>query len=403
MIHPSRFASRVGFSETGAISERAAALAREGRSVINLSVGQPDFDTPPAAMEGARAALLQGKTRYTAPHGTLELRQEIARKFERENQISVDPAHEIFVSSGAKQAVFELLAAVVSPDEEILIPAPAWVSYGAMVRLLGATPQFLPSDRSTRYRLTPDALRAAIGPRTTGIVINTPNNPTGVVYRREELAALAEVVAESGLWVVSDEIYERIVFEGHPHCSWGTAAPQLTDRLAIVNGVSKAFAMTGWRIGYAAGPREWIEMAIAIQSQASGNPCSISQEAARCALAQCDSDAARMRDAFESRRSIVLSLLEGTPGLHVFPPEGAFYVFVGVQALLDRPKGSGPRFTSDEELAAWLLEETGVATVPGTAFAAPGHIRISFAASEEQLREALQRVRGAIASLGASS
>lgn len=402
MIQVSRFASRIGFSETGAVSERAAALAREGRSVINLAVGQPDFDTPSAAVEGARTAMAEGKTRYTAPQGTLELRREIARKLERENQLRVDPEREILVSGGAKQAVFELLASVISPEEEVLIPSPAWVSYAAMVRLLGATPCFLPSDRSTRYRLTPEALRGAIGPRTTGIVMNTPNNPTGVVYRRDELAALAEVVAAAGLWLVSDEIYERIVFDGHPHCSWAAAAPQLKDRLAIVNGVSKAFAMTGWRIGYAAGPQDWIATATAIQSQTSGNPCSISQEAARHALAHCDRDATRMRDAFQGRRALVLSLLEGTPGLEVFPPEGAFYAFVGVHALLGTSTGAGTRFGSDEELASWILEETGVATVPGTAFAAPGHIRISFAASEAQLREALQRIRRALEGLVAS-
>ena len=394
----SRFAASVGLSQTGAIDELVRELRGQGREVFNFGVGQPDFPTPAEICEAGITAIREQKTRYTSPMGTLELREAVAAKLHEENHLTCRPS-EILISSGAKHALHNMLAATVSPGEEVLLPTPAWVSYPSMIRLLGAEPRFVPSSVEEGFRVSPDALRKAVTPRTVGLVLNSPCNPTGAAYSESDLRKLAGVIDEFGLWVITDEIYERILFDGRRHASLATVAPALRDRIAVVNGVSKAFSMTGWRIGYAAGPEDWIRAASAIQSHQSGNPCSISQEAARFALRSAGPSVEAMRVSFEHRRDLVMRLLDGMAGCELFRPEGTFYVFPRIASYLGtRPTGGS--ISTDVELVSRLLEASGVATVPGTAFTAPGHLRISFAAPEEILDRGLRRLREALERLG---
>jgi aspartate aminotransferase len=386
----SRFASKVGLSETGAIDEKVRRLRKEGREIFNFGVGQPDFPTPAPVCEAGIQAIRDQKTRYTSFMGTAELRQAVSEKLGKENGLAYATS-EILISSGAKHSIHNLLAAAVSPDEEILVPTPAWVSYPPMIRLLGAEPRFVTTSVEEGFKLSPERLREAITHRTVGLILNSPSNPTGAMYSEEELRALVPVILESGIWVISDEVYERIVFDGRRHVSIAALDPRLRSQVAVVNGVSKSFSMTGWRIGYAAGPKDWITAASAVQSHQAGNPCSISQEAAQFAISSASASADTMRDAFERRRDLVMRILDGTPGCDFFRPEGTFYLFPRVRALL--AKGRGPK--TDPELVSWLLEETGVATVPGAAFSAPGHLRISFAVEESILDRGLRLLRGA--------
>jgi aspartate aminotransferase len=395
----SQFASKVGLSETGAVDEKVRELKSKGREVFNFGVGQPDFPTPADICEAGAAAIREGKTRYTSPMGTIELRQAVAAKLKEENGLTYDPGREILVSSGAKHSIHNLLAAVLSPGEEVMIPTPTWVSYPSMIRLVGAEPRFVETTLEQGFRISPEALRSACGPRVVGLLLNSPCNPTGAVYGDDELRALGRAALDAGLWVITDEIYERILFDGRRHSSLAMLEPGLRARVAVVNGVSKAFAMTGWRIGYAAGPADWIQAASAIQSHQCGNPCSISQEASLYALRAGGASVEPMRVAFEHRRDLCLELLAGIPGLDLFTPEGTFYLFPRVSAFLG-PRGGSPGIMSDGELVSWLLDETGVATVPGSAFAAPGHLRISFAASEDSLRKGLTLLRRALEKLG---
>jgi len=393
------FASRVGLSETGAVDEKVRQLTRQGRRVFNFGVGQPDFPTPGEVCEAGIAAIREGKTRYTSPMGTIELREAVAAKLRDENHLSYDPAREILISSGAKHSIHNLLAAALSPGDEVIVPVPTWVSYPSMIHLLGAEPRFVATGLEDGFRLTGEMLRSAVGPRTVGLLLNSPCNPTGAVYTEEDLRAVASAALEAGLWIITDEIYERILFDGRRHVSLATVEPALRARIAIVNGVSKAFSMTGWRIGYAAGPADWITAASAIQSHQCGNPCSISQEASRYALQAAGRHAEAMRAVFERRRDLVMRILRGTAGLDLFEPEGAFYLFPRVSSFLGARKGGGG-LNSDAELVSWLLDETGVATVPGGAFHAPEYLRISFAASEETLETGLGLLRGALEKLG---
>jgi aspartate aminotransferase len=395
----SQFASRVGLSETGAVDEKVRALRSQGREVFNFGVGQPDFPTPADICEAGTVAIREGKTRYTSPMGTIELRQAVAHKLREENGLDYDPAREILVSSGAKHSIHNLLTAVLSPGEEVMIPTPTWVSYPSMIRLLGGETKFVETSLEQGFKMTPDALRGALGPRVVGLLLNSPCNPTGAVYGDEELLALGRAAFDAGLWVITDEIYERILFDDRRHSSLAHLQPELRSRIAVVNGVSKAFSMTGWRIGYAAGPADWIQAASAIQSHQSGNPCSISQEASLYALRAGGGSVEPMRAAFERRRDLCLKILAGTPGLDLFAPEGTFYLFPRVSSFLGPRKGS-EGIAGDAELVSWLLDETGVATVPGSAFAAPGHLRISFAASEESLEKGLGLLRKALEKLG---
>lgn len=390
-------ARAVGMSATLVIDERAKALAAAGRRIYNFGAGQPDFPTPEVAAAAGIAAIRGGKTQYTASSGTQGLRRSIADKLLRENGISVAP-EQVLVSAGAKQSLYMVLAAVLDEGDEVLIPAPCWVSYAEQVKLLGGVARLISCDEATGFKLSAPALASAIGPRTRCLLLNTPTNPTGAVYTEAELRALCRLVVERNLLLVTDEIYEKIVYDGARHVSAAALDPEVAARTVTVNGVSKAFSMTGWRVGYAAGPAEWIDAAGALQSHMTGNTCSISQEATVAALAGAEVDVAEMTRIFGERRARVLALLAGARELRVVPPMGTFYVYPDASAYFGRVAG-GKRIEDALDLAAWLLDEAGVAVVPGPAFGSDRHIRLSFATSLEVIEAGLTEMVRALQSL----
>lgn len=389
-------ARSVGPSRTIAMNQRARELKAAGRDVIDLTVGEPDFPTPEPIREAAERAIEEGYTRYTPVAGYPELREAVARKFLRENRLSF-PAANVMVSSGAKQCLANVLLALVDPGDEVLIPAPYWVSYAELARLAGGRPVVIPTLAREGYKLDPERLEAAIGERSKALILCSPSNPTGSVYSAEELLRLAEVLERHPrIWVVSDEVYEHITYVG-AHAS-PAAIPSIAERVAVVNGVSKAYAMTGWRIGYVAAARPLIEACSVIQGQMTTNACSVAQ---RAALAALDSDPAiveSMRARFEKRRGLALAAAERIPGLALVKPEGAFYLFPDLSAFFGR-EADGSRIEGSDALSAFLLEKAGVATVPGSAFGDEACIRLSFATDEATMAEAMRRIEGALASL----
>lgn len=390
-------AQKVQLSTTIAIDEKARGLVAQGVKLWNFGAGQPDFPTPVEVADAGVAAIREGKTAYTSPQGTIELRKAICEKLERENGLKYAP-NEILVSAGAKQAIYMALAALVDPGDEVLVPSPYWVSYPEMIRLVDGQPRILPTDEASGFKITPKQLEAACGPRTVALILNSPSNPTGVVYAREELEALDRVVAERGLHLITDEIYERILYDGAVHVSPPAVSPSLRERTAVVNGVSKAFSMTGWRIGYMAAPKEWTGPAVAMQSHLSGNPCSISQEAARCALNGSDASVKGMVQTFAKRRERVLSLLSEARDLRVVRPQGAFYVFPDFSTYYGRSAG-GRVVQGSQAMAEYLIDEGHVALVPGDAFGSDRHLRISFATSDQVIEEGLRSMVAALARL----
>jgi aspartate aminotransferase len=389
-------------SGTLAIDELYQARKAEGEDVISLGAGQPDFASPPAALAGGIEAIESGRTRYTPVAGTPELRALIARKLKEENGLAVTPS-QVVVSAGAKQAIYHALLALVDPGDTVLVPTPAWPSYAEMVRLVGGEPVPVPLSPADGYRLTSEALMSALeaAPRRPGVlVLNQPANPTGAVYTREELARLAEVVRGEELFVIADEIYEHLVYEGE-FTSFATL-PGMRSQTLIVNGFSKAFSMTGWRVGYAAGPAPIMRAIAALQSHTAGNPASVSQHAALKALeAQLQGGAGReplqrMQEAFHRRRDLVCRLLDDIRDVRYVRPGGAFYVFVDVSSYYGRTLPGGRVAHGSLALSTLLLEEAGVAVVPGSAFGDDRAIRLSFAASAEDLTVALKRIRRAL-------
>ncbi len=364
------------------------ALEAAGRDIIRLSVGEPDFDTPAHIKQAAIEAIKSGDTKYTALDGTSSLKAAIQRKFERENSLSY-PLDQILVSNGAKQACFNLCLALLDQGDEAIIPAPYWVSYPEMVRMAEAEPVFIKTTAKNGFLMQPGELAAAITPATRMLILNSPGNPSGAVYPRETLAAIGEVLREHPrIVVMSDEIYEHIQWSGGAYTSFAEANPALFDRTLTINGVSKAYAMTGWRVGYAAGPKELIRAMAAIQSQSTTNACSISQAAATAALEGDQSSVQEMCAEFKARHDILQPLLDSIEGISCAPGDGAFYLFVDISDAL-KHKG----LNDDIEFCEALLEATGVALVPGTAFGAPGYVRISFAASLETMKEAIARIK----------
>ena len=392
MISLSATLERVRPSPTIAVTQRARELKAEGRDVIGLGAGEPDFDTPRHIKDAAIAALEAGKTKYTAPDGIPELKEAISAKFARENGLSYTPA-EIGVSSGGKQVLFNALMATLDPGDEVIVPAPYWVSYPDMVRMAGAEPVIVPCGIETGFKLTPEALEAAITPRTRWFIFNSPSNPTGAGYGRDELRALTDVLMRHPhVWVMSDDMYEHIVYECFRFCTPAEVEPGLRDRTLTVNGVSKAYAMTGWRIGYAGGPEPLIAAMRKVQSQSTSCPCSISQWAAVAALTGPQDYIDESRAAFRRRRDLVVARLNAIPGLDCPVPEGAFYVFPSIAALIGRVSAGGRRIEDDEAFAAALLEEEGVAVVFGSAFGLAPHFRVSYATSDEVLADACERI-----------
>jgi len=383
--------SRVRPSPTGAVLALAAELRAAGRDIISLGTGEPDFDTPQAIKDAAITAIQAGVTKYTPIDGTAELKAAIQRKFLRDNNLAYEPA-QIVVTAGAKQALFNLCLSRLGPGDEAIIPSPYWVSYPDMVLLAEAEPVIIKAGIGDDFKITPARLDAAISDNTRLFILNSPSNPTGASYDEAQLKALGEVLeTHPHVVIVADDIYEPIHWADAPFVSFATACPSLAARTVTVNGVSKAYAMTGWRIGYAAGPAELIEAMTTIQSQSTSNPCSVSQEAARAALDGDQGIVAKMTAEYRARHDYLVAALNDIPGFECRPGEGTFYAFPRVTGVLKR-LGIG----SDTGLAEHLINEANVAVVPGSAFGAPGYLRLSFACSRQTLEQAVQRIKLAV-------
>lgn len=391
--------NRIQPSATVAISRKAADMAREGKDVISLAAGEPDFDTPRHVRDAAIRAIEAGKTRYTNVDGIVELKEAVAAKFRRDNGLAVTAA-DCFVSAGGKQIIFNALMATLNKGDEVVIPVPYWVSYPEIVRLCDAEPVFAVADASTGFKLKPEVLEAAISPRTKWLILNTPSNPTGAAYSAEELKGLAEVLLRHPhVHILTDDIYEVLVYDGGSFATIAQVEPALQDRTLTMNGVSKSHAMTGWRIGYCTGPKPLLGAMLKLQSQSTTNPSSISQWAAVEALNGPQDFLAEWRQVFQARRDLVVAGLNANTGLDCLTPEGAFYVFPSVARLLGRKSAGGRQLETDADFVLALLEETGVALVHGTAFGLPGHMRLSYAAATEQLQDAVARIQGFCASI----
>ena len=384
---------RVAPSATVAISQKARVMAAEGKDIIALSAGEPDFDTPEHVRDAAKRAMDAGKTRYTNVDGIAELKEAVATKFRRDNGLDVTAA-DCFVGSGGKQIIFNALMATLNPGDEVVVPVPYWVSYPEIVRLCGAEPVFAVADASTGFKLAPEALEAAISEKTKWLILNTPSNPTGAAYSAEELKGLAAVLMRHPhVHILTDDIYEVLVYDGKTFATIAQVEPQLRARTLTMNGVSKSHAMTGWRIGYCTGPKPLLAAMTKLQSQSTTNASSISQWAAVEALNGPQEFLAEWREVFQARRDMVVAGLNANTGLDCLTPEGAFYVFPSCQGLLGKTSAGGTKLDTDEDFVMALLEETGVALVHGTAFGLPGHFRLSYAASNAELEEAVKRIQ----------
>lgn len=383
--------ARVKPSPTGAVLALATELRAQGRDIISLGTGEPDFDTPQFIKDAAVKAIADGATKYTPIDGTAELKAAIQRKFARENSLDYS-AGQILVTSGAKQALFNLCLALLSAEDEVIIPAPYWVSYPDMVRLADAEPVIIETGLEADFKITPAQLAAAITSKTRLLILNSPSNPTGASYTRSELQVLGNVLAKHPMIaIVTDEIYEHIQWADEAFLSFAQACPDLYDRTITINGVSKAYAMTGWRIGYAAGPHELIQAMKTIQSQSTSNACSVSQVAAVAALDGDQTVVANMTAEYKHRHDYIVAALNELDGFECRPGEGTFYAFPKIAGLL-QAKG----LADDSELVELLLNEADVACVPGSAFGAPGYMRLSFACSMEMLEEAMRRIKRAL-------
>ncbi|MFT3688601.1 pyridoxal phosphate-dependent aminotransferase [Paenirhodobacter sp.] len=395
-------ASRLGAvkpSASMAASQAAKALRATGVDVIDLGLGEPDFPTPAHVAEAAHRAALAGETLYTAAGGTPALRQAVAEKFRRENGLDYGP-EDIVVANGAKQIIFNALMATLNDGDEAILPAPYFVSYPEMVKLLGGTPVIAECPAETGFRLTPEVLEAAITPRTKWLFLNMPGNPSGAVYSRDELRALGDVlVRHPQVLVLSDEIYEHIIFDGREFVSWGKACPELKDRSLIVNGVAKAYAMTGWRVGYAAGPAPLIKAMNTVQSQSVTSVAAPMQAAALAALTGPQDCIGEFRAAFQRRRDLVVAGIAKIDGLTLPAPEGAFYAYIGCAGLIGRRTPKGEVLADDVAVSNYLLAEGHVSSVPGTAYGLSPFFRISTATSDEILTEAIARIARAVAAL----
>ncbi|MBP7710438.1 MAG: pyridoxal phosphate-dependent aminotransferase [Rickettsiales bacterium] len=390
---------KIKASPTIAVAMKAAELKAAGKDIISLGMGEPDFDTPQNIKDAAIVAINKGDTKYTAVDGTPALKKAIIAKFARENSLEYK-ASEIIVSTGAKQVIFNALLATINPEDEVIIPAPYWVSYPDMVLLAGGTPVIVESSEKNNFKITPEALEAKITAKTKWIILNSPSNPSGACYSATELKALADVLVRyPQVHVMADDIYEHLTFDNLKFATIAEVEPKLFERTLIVNGVSKAYAMTGWRIGYGAGPEKLIKAMSIIQSQSTSSTSSISQAAAVEALNGVQDYIKNSGKIFESRRNMVVSLLNKIDGIECNTPNGAFYVFPSCKGLYGKKTASGKVIENDNDFAAYLLEEALVAVVPGIAFGAADFFRISYAASEEFLQNSMQRIADACAKL----
>jgi aspartate aminotransferase len=386
-------------SPTIAVTTKANELKAKGLDIIGLGAGEPDFDTPDNAKEAAIKAIQAGDTKYTAVDGTPALKKAICGKFKRENGLDYEPAN-ITVGAGAKQVLYNALMATLDEGDEVIIPAPYWVSYPDMVNLAGGTPVFITCDANANFKLRPEQLEAAITPKTKWIILNSPSNPSGAAYSRKEMKALTDVlVKHPHVYVMADDIYEHVLYDGFEFVTPAQVEPKLFDRTLTVNGVAKAYAMTGWRIGYAGGPKELIKAIAVIQSQSTSNPCSISQAASVEALNGSQVFLKERTAAFQKRRDDVVARLNAIDGISCNTPEGAFYVFPSCKGLFGRKTPSGMVLKGSNDVATYLLEEALVAVVPGIAFGLDDHFRISYATSDAVLEKACARIKEACGKL----
>jgi len=391
--------ARVKPSATLAVTAQARALKAEGRDVIGLGAGEPDFDTPENIKAAAIAAIQRGETKYTDVDGLPELKAAVAAKFARENGLTYTPA-QIHVAPGGKAVLYNALVATLSPGDEVIVPAPYWVSYPDMVLLAGGEPVVVVGHEADGFKLKPEALEAAITPRTKWLILNSPSNPTGAAYTRAELEALAEVLRRHPqVWVMTDDMYEHLIYGDFDYTTIAQVAPDLYDRTLTINGVSKAYAMTGWRIGYAGGPKPLIDLMRKVAGQTTSNPSSISQWAAVEALNGPQDFIAERGKAFEMRRDLVVSMLNQATGIRCPNPEGAFYVYPSIEGLIGKTTEGGVVIDGDETFTTELLNAEGVAVVQGTAFGLSPYFRISYATSEKVLEEACGRIQRFCASL----
>jgi aspartate aminotransferase len=391
--------NRIKPSQTIAISMKAQELKAQGRDVIALSAGEPDFDTPKNIKEAAIAAILRGETKYTAVDGIIELKKAAAAKFKRENGLDYKPA-QITVGTGGKQVLFNGLIATINPGDEVIVPAPYWVSYPDIVMLAGGRPVFVATTLEKNFKLQPEVLDRAITPRTKWLIFNSPSNPSGAAYSCTELKALTDVlVKHPHVWVLTDDMYEHLVYDDFSFFTPAQVEPRLYERTLTMNGVSKAYCMTGWRIGYGAGPEPLIKAMQKLQSQSTSNPSSISQWAAVEALNGPQEFIAANNKVFKERRDLVVSMLNQAKGISCPMPEGAFYVYPSCEGVIGKTAPSGQRITSDEDFVNELLDSEGVAVVHGAAFGMEPHFRISYATATQVLEDACQRIQRFCANL----
>jgi aspartate aminotransferase len=384
--------ARVKPSPTMAITALATELKEAGRNVITLSQGEPDFDTPENIKEAGIAAIRRGETKYTVFDGRIELKRAICQKFKRENGLDYQPS-QISVSNGGKQVLYNALVATLSPGDEVVIPAPYWVSYPEMVLLCDGEPVPVACPQNNGFKMRPEDLDAAITPKTKWLILNSPSNPSGAAYTERDLKELSEVLLKhEHVWVMTDDMYEHLIYDDFQYRTIAQVEPRLYDRTLTVNGVSKAYCMTGWRIGYAGGPKQLIKAMGAVQSNSTANPCSISQAAAIEALNGPQDFIPRNAAVFKQRRDLVVDWLNRVPGLHCPRPEGAFYVYPSCAGLLGKKTPKGETIQTDEDFVRYLLEAEGVAVVHGTAFGLAPHFRISYATSNEELQDACTRI-----------
>ena len=384
---------RVSPSQTIAISTKARALKAAGRDVISLSAGEPDFDTPDNVKQAAMRAIEAGQTKYTDVAGTLALRQAVAAKFRRDSGLDYTP-EEIIVSTGGKQVIFNCMVATLNAGDEVIIPSPCWVSYPDIVALADGVPVIVPCGQNNGFKLRAEDLEAAITPRTRWFMLNSPNNPTGAAYSAEDLRPICDVLLRHpDVWVFTDDIYEKLVYDGFKPATVVQVEPRLRDRTVTMNGCSKAYAMTGWRIGFAGAPVRLVKAMDKLQSQSTSNTSSVSQAAAVEALTGPQGFIDEMVAMYKTRRDLVVSMLNKAPGINCHSPEGAFYVFPSVHGCIGKTSRGGTAIKDDESFVTALLEEEGVAAVHGAAFMYPGHFRISYATDTESLARACERIQ----------
>ncbi len=390
---------RIKPSQTIAVTQKARALKAAGRDVIGLGAGEPDFDTPDNIKQAAMAAIKAGETKYTDVDGTPALKKAICAKFERENGLSYKP-EQISVGTGGKQVLYNALMATLDAGDEVIVPAPYWVSYPDMVLLAEGTPVSVPCPQNNGFKLLPEDLAAAITPRTKWLILNSPSNPTGAAYTRAEMKALPAVLLQHPhVWVMTDDMYEHLVYDGFEFVTPAQVEPKLYERTLTVNGVSKAYCMTGWRIGYAGGPAPLIKAMAKVQSQSTSNPSSVSQAAAVEALNGPQGFIDEHNKVFKERRDMVVDMLNKAPGISCHRPEGAFYVYPSCAGTLGKKTPDGKVIESDDDFVTYILEAEGVAAVQGSAFGLSPFFRISYATSTEALREACTRIQRACAAL----